>query len=274
MNGTAEADGNARQRNPFHRPRRRTLSIMALVCAVAALTLSPISPLSPAHAARKNMQYNGGANGVFTTVPRVYLVYWGPQWGASRDPFQAEAEGFLKGLGTAGDHWSTIMTQYCSGIPAGKSTCPADAPHIPYPDGQVFGGTWFDTSDPGPKPDYAAEGAAALNHFQADKNRAIFVLFGPNQNFGGGNGWHSASTGYHLISIPSHQHELWVLTHEYAEELTDVDAGWNAPADSDPFPHAEIGDLCGPGGSVTMATGTFAVSTLWSNKVGACVSGE
>jgi hypothetical protein len=274
MNGTEEAPGNTRRRNPFRQPRRRTLTVTAMACAVAALTLGALSPVSPAHAARKNMLYNGGANGVFTTVPRVYLIYWGPQWGDKRDePFHAEAEGFLRGLGTGGENWSTILTQYCNGIPVNTSTCPADAPHIPYPDGQVFGGTWVDTSDPGALPDYAAEGAAALAHFQADKNRAIFVLLGPDQKFGGGNGWHSASTGYHLISIPSHQHQLWVLTHEYAEELTDVNAGWNAPADSDPFPHAEVGDLCGPGGHVTMATGTFEVSTLWSNQAGACVSG-
>lgn len=262
-----EPEQEARGRVPFRRRRFRRVALPGVaLAALAGLALGSASLFSSAHAADNYLKYNGGAHGTFTQTPTVYLVFWGSQWGGNGGDVQAQAEGFLKGLGTNGDTWSTILTQYCSGIPAGSTSCPADAQHIPYPDGNVFGGTWFDDRAPaGETPDYAAEGAAAAEHFNADPATAIFVILAPNTTAGGGNAWHSASTGYHIISLPSQLNNTIVLSHEYAEELADTDAGWTSPGNE------EIADMCGPGGSVQFSTGSFAVTSLWSNAANGCV---
>ena len=80
-----------------------------------------------------NVDYGGGVDGIgVTTGPeKVYLVFYGSQWGTqstnsngdvtlSGDP-SGEApyvQEFMKGLGTGGELWSGVMTQYCDGVAA------------------------------------------------------------------------------------------------------------------------------------------------------------
>ena len=107
-----------------------------------------------------NLSYGGGTSGVGVTTgaPKVYLVFWGSQWGTagtdangyttlSGDP-KATAprlQAFFKGLGTNSEGWSKVMTQYCEGVASGTQTCPSSAPHVGYPTGGALAGVWVDT---------------------------------------------------------------------------------------------------------------------------------
>jgi hypothetical protein len=51
-----------------------------------------------------------------------------------------------------------------------------------------------------------------------------------------------------------------------AETLTDVNAGWTTSDHT-----AEIADLCGPDGNLNLPTGSFPVTSLWSNAASTCV---
>ncbi len=125
----------------------------------------------------------GGYNGVETVIgsPKVYLVFWGNQWGTestsgsyqtfSGDPMgmAPTLQAMFVGLGTNGEQWSGVMTQYCSGVPSGTTTCPAGAQQISYPSSQVLAGVWYDNSHPAPasatQSQIASEADAAANYF-------------------------------------------------------------------------------------------------------------
>lgn len=120
-------------------------------------------------ASTTNMSYGGGISdgvnnvGVTTGAPRVYLVFWGSQWGTqgtdpngnatfSGDPNHAAPylQMFLKGLGTGGETWSGVMTQYCQGVAVGTTSCPSSAAHVGYPTGGALAGVWEDTGSAAP----------------------------------------------------------------------------------------------------------------------------
>jgi serine protease len=152
------------------------------------------------------MAYGGGdpASGVgVTTGPeRVYLVFWGSQWGTqgvanggytsfSGDPdgMAPKLQAFFKGLGTTGDTWSGVMTQYCEGVPSGTESCPFGADQIPYPYGGALAGVWEDVSSSAPPAATAyqigreAESAAAHfgNTTTASNRDAQYVVVSPTQ---------------------------------------------------------------------------------------------
>ncbi|GAA2153598.1 hypothetical protein GCM10009760_51500 [Kitasatospora kazusensis] len=143
-----------------------------------------------------NMAYKGGQDsvGVTSGPPRVYVIYWGSQWGTagkdadgnttlSNDPDNAAPyqQSFFKGLGSNGDAWSGVLTQYCESVATGSASCPADAPHVGYPQsGGALAGVWVDNSTAAPQqatePQIAAETAAAAKHFgntTAAQNRNV-----------------------------------------------------------------------------------------------------
>jgi hypothetical protein len=142
---------------------------VALLAPAAAVASAPASPYSNGHPYRhgavpfrglehnpvgtgsaNNLSFQGGIGGVGVTTgaPTVYVVFWGSQWGTqstnssgharfSGDP-QGVApylEAFLKGLGTGGETWSGVMTQYCQGVALGSQSCPSNAAHVGYPTG-------------------------------------------------------------------------------------------------------------------------------------------
>src|SRR5579875_2831927 len=75
------------------------------------------------------VRYGGAVKGVGVTTgkEKVYLVFWGSQWGtaSSSGPFvtySGDKDGmavilqkFFTGLGTGAEQWSGTMTQYCQG---------------------------------------------------------------------------------------------------------------------------------------------------------------
>jgi serine protease len=123
-------------------------------------------PGAAAAASPNDLNYGGGVDGIGVTTgqEKVYLVFYGSQWGTqstnasgdvtlSGDP-SGEApylQELFKGLGTNGELWSGVMTQYCDGVAAGAQSCPAsNTEHVAYPSGGVLAGVWVDESAASP----------------------------------------------------------------------------------------------------------------------------
>jgi serine protease len=207
----------------------------AMTAAQAAVTSSPVTnPYSPAYqhsyrhgvvptvqrlssmrqwssshpgavaaASANDLNYGGGIDGIGVTTgaEKVYLVFYGSQWGSqstngsgdvtlSGDP-SAEAprlQEFFKGLGTGSELWSGVMTQYCDGVAAGAQTCPAsNTQHVAYPSGGALAGVWVDESTASPASatghQLGVEAVNAAAHFgntSAAANRdAQYVIVSP-----------------------------------------------------------------------------------------------
>src|SRR5512132_1230235 len=142
----AAAAGGPAAANPFspayHHPYRR--GVIPTRPQLAKMRAG--APASP-----NDLNYGGGIDGIGVTTgqERVYLVFYGSQWGTqsanasgditlSGDP-SGEApylQELFKGLGTNGELWSGVMTQYCDGVAAGSQSCPASSTqHVAYPSG-------------------------------------------------------------------------------------------------------------------------------------------
>ena len=171
----------------------------------------------------QTLSYGGGVDGIGVTsgTPKVYLVFWGTQWGTAGtnangyttltgDPKGAAPymQSWIKGLGTNGERWSGVMTQYCDGpsVPTGATTCPAGAPHVGYPTGGALAGVWYDNSGAAPSAatgnQLAAEAVKAAAHFgnttPASNRYVQYVIMSPtgtkpdgfNTPSGGFCAWH------------------------------------------------------------------------------------
>jgi Putative Ig domain len=164
------------------------------------------TPSASVHAlSASDLNYGGGASvggiGVTTGHEKVYLVFYGSQWGTqgtdshgnvtlSGDP-SGEApylQEFIRGLGTGGELWSGVMTQYCDGVATGAQSCPAsNLQHVAYPTGGALAGVWVDESTASPATATAAqlgtEAVKAAGHFgntTAAANRdAQYVIISP-----------------------------------------------------------------------------------------------
>jgi len=164
--------------HPYRRgvlPTRDTLDKMR-----AWRAAQPASPSGPVQGP-ETLTFNGGKDGIGVTsgVPKVYLVFWGNQWGStsrdgkgdlvfSNDPSNAAPylQQFLEGIGTGGETWSGTVTQYCDGptVAIGASSCPIGAPNVRYPTGGPLAGVWYDNSGPEPSTATAAQlGQEAIN---------------------------------------------------------------------------------------------------------------
>ncbi len=94
--------------------------------------------------------------------PKVYLVFWGAQWGTPStsgndltftvDPLNAApyVQDFLRGLYGSADTWSTSTTQYCQGIAKGATTCPSTATFVQHATSSPLAGVWADVGSPAP----------------------------------------------------------------------------------------------------------------------------
>ncbi len=152
----------------------------------------------------KTLSFGGGVDGIGVTsgTPKVYLVIYGSQWGTastdangnttlSNDPVSAVPylQNLFKGLGTGGELWSGVMTQYCDGptVSTGATFCPAGAPTVGYPTGGNLAGVWYDNSVASPQQatgaQLAQEAIRAAQHFgntTAASNRyAQYVILSP-----------------------------------------------------------------------------------------------
>src|SRR4051794_28417902 len=149
-----------------------------------------------------NLSYGGGNSGVGVTTgaPKVYLVFWGSQWGTAgtdangNTTFSGDPKGaaprlqqFFKGVGTNNELWSGTQTQYCEGVATGSQTCPASAPHVGYPTGGALAGVWANTGSAAPGQanghQIGVVAVAAASHFgntTAAANRsAQYVIVSP-----------------------------------------------------------------------------------------------
>ncbi|MGE5132659.1 MAG: putative Ig domain-containing protein [Gemmatimonadota bacterium] len=160
-------------------------------------------PGAVAAASANDLNYGGGIDGIGVTTgkEKVYLVFYGSQWGTqgtnssgdvtlSGDP-SGEAprlQEFFKGLGTGSELWSGVMTQYCDGVTAGSQSCPAsNTAHVAYPTGGALAGVWVDESASSPSSatghQLGVEAVNAAAHFgntTAAANRdAQYVVLSP-----------------------------------------------------------------------------------------------
>jgi len=139
----------------------------------------------PVNVGSETLSYGGGIDGIGVTsgTPKVYLVFWGSQWGTqgtdssgnltfTNDPDAGAPyiQKVFKGLGTGGELWSATMTQYCDGkITSGATSCPAGSSHVGYPTGGAFAGVWYDNSAAMPSAatgnQIGAEAVKAAGHF-------------------------------------------------------------------------------------------------------------
>jgi hypothetical protein len=175
-------------------PTRETLTKMR---AYSAAHPSAIPADSSA-----NLRYGGGVDGIGVTTghEKVYLVFWGTQWGTQSTngsgdlTFSTDTAGgapklqeMYKGLGTGGELWSGVMTQYCEGVPAGTQICGGSGTHVAYPTGGALSGVWYDNATAEPTAASALqlgnEAVRAASHFantSASLNRsAQYVILSP-----------------------------------------------------------------------------------------------
>jgi hypothetical protein len=186
---------------------------------------------TPNATSSNTLSYGGGIDGIGVTSghEKVYLVFWGTQWGSqstdsnsnltfSNDPDNGAplVQQLFKGLGTGNELWSGVMTQYCdgTGVSTGATSCPANAAHVGYPTSGAFAGVWYDNSGASPSAangnQIANEAINAAGHFgntSASANRyAQYIILSPtgsnpdNYKTGGFCAWHdyngdSALTG-------------------------------------------------------------------------------
>jgi serine protease len=152
----------------------------------------------------KTLSYGGGIDGIGVTsgTPRVYLVVYGSQWGTagtdangnmtlSNDAHGAVPylERMFKNIGTGGELWSGVMTQYCDGaVSAGATSCPSGASFVGVPTAGAFAGIWYDNSVASPSNATATqlgqEAVKAASHFSnttAASNRYTqYVILSPS----------------------------------------------------------------------------------------------
>ena len=114
-----------------------------------------------------DLNYGGGIDGIGVTTghQKVYLVFYGSQWGTQSTNSNGDVtlsgdtsgeapylQELMKGLGTGGELWSGVLTQYCDGVAAGAQTCPAsNTQHVAYPTGGALAGVWVDESTASPQ---------------------------------------------------------------------------------------------------------------------------
>jgi hypothetical protein len=157
-------------------------------------------------AAANDLNYGGAVDGIGVTTgaPKVYLVFYGSQWGTAgtdangNTTFSGDSQGMaprlqqlFKGIGTNGELYSGVMTQYCQGVSAGSQTCPATAAHVGYPTGGAFAGVWADTGSASPSQatghQLGVVAVAAASHFgnttAAANRNSQYVIVSPHGTF-------------------------------------------------------------------------------------------
>ena len=180
---------------PTRATARKMRAWAAAQPASAAATPPPPSDLT----------FGGGIDniGVTTGRPHVYLVFYGSQWGAQSTNGKGDVilasdtsgeapylQELFRGLGTGGEQWSGVMTQYCDGsaVATGATSCPSSASFAGYPLGGALAGVWVDESaaSPGQATGHqlgleAVKAAAHFGNTTAAANRdAQYVIASPH----------------------------------------------------------------------------------------------
>ncbi|MFG2041671.1 putative Ig domain-containing protein [Dactylosporangium sp. NPDC048998] len=160
------------------------------------------APATPA-VGSGNLRYGGGVDGIGVTTgaPKVYLVFYGSQWGTTGTDangnvtFSGDSVGMaprlqqlFKGVGTNNELWSGVMTQYCEGVASGATSCPAGSAYVGYPTGGALAGVWADTGAASPSSatghQLGVVAVAAASHFgnttAASNRNAQYVIVSPH----------------------------------------------------------------------------------------------
>jgi serine protease len=152
----------------------------------------------------ETLSYGGGIDGIGVQSghSKVYIVFYGNQWGSSSTDgngnlkFSNDSAGaagvaqqMFKGIGTNGELWSADLTQWCDGpnVSAGATSCPSNANFIPYQSGGVLAGVWYDNSSASPSAasghqlgQEAVNAAAHFGNTTAAANRdAYYIIASP-----------------------------------------------------------------------------------------------
>ena len=190
--------------NPFSPSYQHPYRGGAVPTLAAQQSMDAFSAAHPTSASTpsNNMTFHGGVDGIGVTygVPQVYLVFWGTQWGTattnshgdltfSGDSYAGAPtlQELFKGLGTGGEQWSGVLTQYCEGVAAGSETCPANNFHIGTPTGNVLAGVWYDNASAVPDTatgsqieDEAVRAAVRFGNTTSALNRqAQYIILSP-----------------------------------------------------------------------------------------------
>jgi serine protease len=217
--GAAVSPDPAAVGHPYRRgivPRRHPGTTGAVPAFPAPPTMLPATAhgLLP----RGLLSYDGGTGGpgglpgVTPGRPQVYLVFWGSNWGTagsgtlngnsyttlSGDPAGVAPvlQAFFAGLGTDGELWSGVATQYCDGVAVAATSCPLPpagngTTEVGYPAGAALGGAlagvWEDTRAPAPSmasaTQLAQEAVDAAGHFGnttlSSNRQAQYVIVSP-----------------------------------------------------------------------------------------------
>ncbi|HEX7915469.1 MAG TPA: pre-peptidase C-terminal domain-containing protein [Rudaea sp.] len=150
------------------------------------------------------LTYGGGVSGVGvgSGQVKVYIVFYGTQWGTSSTDangnlaFTGDSYGaasavqqMFKGIGTNNETWQADLTQWCDGpnVANGASSCPSNASFVPYQT-NVVAGVWYDNSAASPSSatgtQLAQEAIKAAAHFDntaTGSNRyTYYIILSPH----------------------------------------------------------------------------------------------
>jgi serine protease len=171
------------------------------------------------------LDYHGGSTvrsvmgpGVLTGSPRVYLIFWGSQWGtptvsggitrfsSASDPQQVAPvlQHFFEGLGTGADSWSSVMSQYCEGGSFDASTCAGIAYRAASPTASVLAGVWVDSQ--GSVDGSSTTGAAPPS---ATEGQLAGIAYRAALHFGNSTSAKNASTEYVVVSPTGTNPDNW-----------------------------------------------------------------
>ncbi|WP_344444058.1 Ig domain-containing protein [Kitasatospora nipponensis] len=214
----ANSSGISNEFNPYSPAlNRSTIPGMKQYAATKRDRLA--NQLHAAATGQQTLSYGGGVDGIGVQSghSKVYLVFYGSQWGTqSTDAngnakFSGDSAGaagatqqMFKGIGTNGETWSADLTQWCDGpsVVAGATSCPANANFVPYQSGGVLSGVWYDNAAASPASatghQLGVEAVNAAAHFgntTAAANRdAYYIILSPHGT--NPDDYQNPSTGY------------------------------------------------------------------------------
>ncbi len=191
--------------NPYspsygHPYRHGALPTISQLAKMKAYDATHSQAATPNATGPETLAFGGGIDGIGVTSGhvKVYLVFYGTQWGTettasngdltfSSDPDGAAqaAQNMFKGIGTGGELWSATLTQWCDGpnVSSGATSCPSNANFVPYMSGGAFAGAWYDNSGAEPDPasghqlgQEAVNAAAHFGNTTAASNRYAYYV--------------------------------------------------------------------------------------------------
>jgi hypothetical protein len=226
------------------------------------------------------LTYHGGP---VQHSPSVYLVFWGSQWNSDTNGVESYLSNLFNGLGTSGDSWSRVTSQYTDSSGQGPTFS-----------GAVLRGTWVDGASAAPTDGSASqissEADRGASHFGASGANVQIVVVSPHGTHPDGFpntgfcAWHDYDGTVPYTNLPyvldagancGENSVLGTLDgfsivegHEYAETLTDPEPP-TGYVTSDGY---EDGDICAWQGlgAINLPTGAFAMQPTWSNSLNRC----